>query len=211
MYFNLPVDHPQQPERPASNPWDSSKWTEQPVVPTPNMTNICDESFSSILANLNEHKLSPPLVTPNTLTHLLNFHPDHSKIQKSSSLRPKYVELIQNIKNLAVALHDRGGGDNLLEAINNDKTINGYLSPYDPITSDSEGGHEVLDAINSILSQFVSSQSSTSPNTSDAEQGTNAASSIAALLPSLKLESVSSVPSSCDNSPSLVSGPNTSV
>jgi hypothetical protein len=56
MYFNLPVDQPQQPERPASDPWDSSKWTEQPIVPTPNMTNIRDESFSSILANLNEHK-----------------------------------------------------------------------------------------------------------------------------------------------------------
>lgn len=56
MYFNLPVDHPQKSEQPANDPWDSSKWTEQPVVPTPNMTNIRDESFSSILANLNEHK-----------------------------------------------------------------------------------------------------------------------------------------------------------
>ncbi|KAI8578625.1 hypothetical protein K450DRAFT_245754 [Umbelopsis ramanniana AG] len=210
MYFNLPVDQSKEPQRSTGDPWDSSNWTEQPVVPTPNMSNIRDESFSSILANLNEHKLSPPLVTPNTLTHLLNFHPEHSRIPKPSSLRPKYVELIQNIKSLAVALHDRGGGDDLVEAINNDKKINGYLGPYESTTSESERGHEVLDAINSILSEFVSPQSSSKLN--DLEQSTNAASSIAALLPSLKLDNnAPSLPSSCDSSPSLVSAPNTFV
>ncbi|KAI9283484.1 hypothetical protein BC943DRAFT_327736 [Umbelopsis sp. AD052] len=118
MYFNLPVDQSKQPEQSTGDPWNTSNWTEQPIVPTPNMTNIRDESFSSILANLNEHKLSPPLVTPNTLTKILNLHPEHSLTAKSSSIRPKYVELIQNIKNLALALHERGGGNDLVEAIN---------------------------------------------------------------------------------------------
>lgn len=78
MYFNLPVDHPQQPKRPASEPWDSSKWTEQPVVPTPNMTNIRDESFSSILANLNEHKCTSTSMSTLFRIHCLMFILFHS-------------------------------------------------------------------------------------------------------------------------------------
>lgn len=83
--------------------------------------------------------MSPPLVTPNTLAQFLNFNPDHQS-QLHESPRPKYKELIQNIKqwvkmptamcrffypfnwlfvtnSLAVALDDRGIESDLLQAI----------------------------------------------------------------------------------------------
>ncbi|KAH8551751.1 hypothetical protein BGW37DRAFT_492201 [Umbelopsis sp. PMI_123] len=205
MYFNLSIDElKKERQRPASDPWDSSKWTEQAVVPTPNMTNIQDESFSSILANLNEHKLSPPLVTPNTLAQLLNFHPDNHILPKSLPLRTKYHDLIQNIKDLAIALDERGVGDSLVEAINNDKKIKGYLSPFDTTMSGTDRGEEVLDAINSILSKFVSSLSSTTQCPDDSEQPKSAPTSRSALIqPSLKVEDTSNSLSENDRRQSL--------
>jgi hypothetical protein len=54
MYFKLPIE--QQQRQPPSDGQSNSELQNHPTVPTPNMSNIDDESWAAILANLNDHK-----------------------------------------------------------------------------------------------------------------------------------------------------------
>ncbi|KAJ2957489.1 hypothetical protein NQZ79_g6831 [Umbelopsis isabellina] len=173
MYFNLPTQQEQQQQQQAQRehhrqhiPTDeqrSSKLQEHPTVPTPNMSNIQDESWAAIVANLNDHKSSPPLVTPNTLSQLLNMRLDgqysgshatqssSTQTQESSS-RLKYAELIQNVKQLGATLSDCGMGDELQTAIDADEGINQYLasSNYHKQSEDA-----ALERLSSIIADFT--------------------------------------------------------
>jgi hypothetical protein len=78
MYFKLPIEQHQQRSLPANEPWSSSYWPEEYLVPSPNTSNIEDESYNAILANLDEHKGEPtslPLsIRKRKAFHLLTFY-----------------------------------------------------------------------------------------------------------------------------------------
>lgn len=67
MYFNLPTQQEQQQQQkqqqevyrqhiPADDQCSGKLPDYHPTVPTPNMSNIHDESWAAIVANLNDHK-----------------------------------------------------------------------------------------------------------------------------------------------------------
>ncbi|KAG2176413.1 hypothetical protein INT43_005647 [Umbelopsis isabellina] len=180
MYFNLPTQQEQQQQQqnqkqqeqhrqyiPADDQCSSKLQDYHPTVPTPNMSNIHDESWAAIVANLNDHKSSPPLVTPNTLSRLLNMrldgqhsssHPSQSastQTQESSS-QLKYAELIQNVKQLGATLSDCGMGDELQKAIDADEGIKQYLASPNNLDQSEDATLERLSAIIADFTNILS-------------------------------------------------------
>lgn len=70
MYFNLPKSSERQLSKKESN--SSIMSTDSTTATARNNSLMAEDRISEIIHNLDDHWGSPPLLTPDTLAHILN-------------------------------------------------------------------------------------------------------------------------------------------